>query len=162
MTELHDHLWAEMRLAQARHEESANKSGIPAPLFRVGDSVRLSARNIKTARTSKKLDHKRIGKFTITKVLSSHANQLDLPAFMKIHPLFHESLLEPASDDPHLAYRDPPSLPDRSGRIGGMGSRRNTRLPHLLSPPPIPRQIVGMGSLDLATRSRAREHRRRR
>lgn len=47
-----------------------------------------------------KFDHKRVGQFLVNKVVSSHANQLDLPLTIKIHPVFHLSLMEPASGDP--------------------------------------------------------------
>jgi len=47
-----------------------------------------------------KLDFKCLGKFTILQKVSTHAYKLDLPTFMKIHPVFHVSLLEPAATDP--------------------------------------------------------------
>lgn len=60
----------------------------------------LSTKNIKTARPSEKLDHKRLGPFAIVKIVSSHTYHLELPLAMKIHPVFHVSLLEPVSEDP--------------------------------------------------------------
>ncbi|KAB5588742.1 hypothetical protein CTheo_7819 [Ceratobasidium theobromae] len=49
--------------------------------------------NIKTDRQSQKLDDKKLGPFFITKKISSHAFELDLPASLGIHPVFHISLL---------------------------------------------------------------------
>jgi len=66
----------------------------------VGDEVWLLRRNVKTTRLSTKLDFKCLGKFRILQKVSSHAYNLDLPASMKVHPIFHVSLLEPAATDP--------------------------------------------------------------
>jgi len=46
-----------------------------------------------------KLDFKCLGKFRILQKVSSHAYKLDLPPSIKIHPVFHISLLEPAVTD---------------------------------------------------------------
>jgi hypothetical protein len=63
--------------------------------FGVGDKVWLLLTNIKTARPSKKLDWKRLGPFPIMKRIGVQAYQLCLPSSMKIHDVFHVSLLEP-------------------------------------------------------------------
>lgn len=96
----HDSLRAEMKRAQDRYEEGANSGRLPAPSFKIGDQVWLSAKNIRTVRLSKKLDHKRLGKFKVSQVVSPYAYKLDLPASTKVHPVFHVSLLEPAADNP--------------------------------------------------------------
>ena len=79
MEEINAHLQNEMRLAQARYESTANYHRTPAPSFRVGDEVWLNAKNIKTKRPSKKLDWKKLGRFTIKRVVSKYAYELDLP-----------------------------------------------------------------------------------
>jgi hypothetical protein len=43
----------------------------------------------------KKLDYQKVGPFTIVKQINIVAFQLKLPNSMKIHPMFHVSLLEP-------------------------------------------------------------------
>jgi hypothetical protein len=66
-------------------------------VYSVGDRVWLDARNIRTNWQSKKLDWKNLRPFLVMKVVSSHAYWLDLPDSIKIHPVFHVSLLWPAA-----------------------------------------------------------------
>ncbi|KAL9567590.1 hypothetical protein ACKAV7_008354 [Fusarium commune] len=81
-------------------EFAANSLKRPARRYREGDYIWLDARNIKTLRPQKKLDWKNIGPLKITKVISPYAYRLDLPASMKIHPVFHTNLLRPAATNP--------------------------------------------------------------
>jgi len=62
--------------------------------FNVGDKVWLSTRNIKTTRLSKKLDYKRVGPYKVSKVINQNAYKLDLPNTLRIHNVFHVSLLD--------------------------------------------------------------------
>jgi hypothetical protein len=62
--------------------------------------VWLDARNICILRPQKKLDWKFLGPFRISEIISPYAYKLDLPASMKIHPVFHVNLLRPAAEDP--------------------------------------------------------------
>ena len=74
----------------------------------MGDLVWLSTKNILTERLSKKLDHKRIGPYKVTELVGS-SYQLELPESMRIHDVFHPSLLRPAAKDPLLGqYNNPP------------------------------------------------------
>ena len=77
--------------SQARYYDAKHKR----IEFAVGDKVWLLTPNIHTERPSKKLDWKRFGPFAITERIGLQAYRLDLPASMKIHPVFHVSLLEP-------------------------------------------------------------------
>jgi len=97
---IHDHLRVEMARAQARHQEYADNKRTPAPVLRVGDRVWLNAKNVTTVRPSKKLDHRRLGPFTIVKVISDWAYHLDLPQGVRMHPVQHVSLLDPVAEDP--------------------------------------------------------------
>jgi hypothetical protein len=63
--------------------------------YKVGDKVWLARKNLKTARPSEKLDHRRLGPFEIVRVINNVAVELKLPATMKIHNVFHVSLVEP-------------------------------------------------------------------
>ena len=61
--------------------------------------VYLLRKNIKTKRLSNKLDHIKLGPFKIEKKLRPVIFKLILPKEMKIHPVFHKSLLEPAPEN---------------------------------------------------------------
>src|SRR5271155_2123201 len=73
-------------------------------VFKEGDQVLLSMRNINNSvdrnRPTKKLTNRFAGPYTITKVISTTAYKLDLPNTMKIHPVFHISLLKPYQPSP--------------------------------------------------------------
>jgi len=81
--------------AQERQKRNADKSRQQNPNISVGDKVWLLRRNLKTRRPSDKLDYRRLGPFRVSKQVNEVAYRLDLPSSMKIHPVFHVSLLEP-------------------------------------------------------------------
>lgn len=57
----------------------------------------------------KKLDHKRLGPFTVLDVVSTHARRLELPPSLNaIHNVFHVSLLEPHHPNPYPTRTTPP------------------------------------------------------
>ena len=59
-----------MARAQHRHQEYADARRSPAPSFHIGDKVWFNAKNVITRRLSRKLDHRRLGPYAITKVVS--------------------------------------------------------------------------------------------
>ncbi|KAI0992699.1 hypothetical protein K3495_g15486 [Podosphaera aphanis] len=111
LKQLEDYIKAEIRYAQDIAAENSNVHRLPPPIFKKGDRVWLLRKNITTTRPSNKLDHKRIGPFRILKKISSHAYKLDLPSTMKVHPVFHVSLLEPSAQDPLPGQINPPPPP---------------------------------------------------
>ena len=108
LQEIHDHLRTEMGRAQAIQAENSNRRRTPAPIFRAGDRVWLDARNITTCRPSKKLDHRRLGPYEVIEAVGPNAARLRLPETVRLHPVFHVSLLEHASDDPLPGQQSPP------------------------------------------------------
>jgi hypothetical protein len=53
---VHKYLKFEICIAQARHKKYANRKRKPAYRFYIGQKVWLNSKNIKTARSQKKLD----------------------------------------------------------------------------------------------------------
>ncbi|QRV79946.1 Retrotransposable element Tf2 protein [Ceratobasidium sp. AG-Ba] len=67
--------------------------------IKVGDKVWLDARNIKTKRPVAKLSAKKIGPYKVVKKEGTHAFRLELPHTLKIHPVFHTSLVSLKKED---------------------------------------------------------------
>jgi len=112
LTRLHTELRAEMIQAQMAQAEQANKTRHPDPVLNPGDTVWLKRKNIRTTRPSGKLDHKQIGPYAILERVGSRAYKLDLPTTVKLHPVFHISLLEPTtSTEPIPGHQQPPPPP---------------------------------------------------
>ena len=100
-----------LRAAQDKYKEYYDRSAKLPPVFKVGDMVWLNRRNIRTTRPSQKLDIKRMGPFRIEEIVGEarSAYRLQLTPQMRVHPVFHVSLLEPYREN-QLAGRtqDPP------------------------------------------------------
>ncbi|CAJ0920365.1 unnamed protein product [Ranitomeya imitator] len=79
---------------QEKYKRAADKFRKSAPAFK--DLVWLSTKNIKLRIPSSKLGHKYIGPYRINKIVSAVACRLRLPRTMRIHPVFHVSLLKAA------------------------------------------------------------------
>jgi hypothetical protein len=76
-----------------------NKSKLEGSRFREGDLVYLLRRNVKIIRPSDKLDHKKFGLFKIKRNIKDISYELHLLFTIRIHPVFHISLLESADSD---------------------------------------------------------------
>ena len=90
----------------------------------LGQKVWLLRRHVATTRPSSKLDVRRLGPFDILEQIGNSAYRLGLPPQMKIHPVFHVSLLEP-----HVANTFP-------GRV---------------VPAPLPIQVDGLPEFEVAS-----------
>jgi len=69
-------------------------------------------RFITTKRPSSKLDYTRLGLFEVIEKISIRAFKLKLPETIKIHPVFHVSLLEPFTEStiPSRTLEPPPII----------------------------------------------------
>ena len=97
IVEAQEYAAAAMASSQQLMEEQSNKKRNPAPLFKIGDKVWLNLKNIQSPQLKKKLAWVN-AKYSVTKVISSHVVELDVPS--QIYPKFHVELLRKASDDP--------------------------------------------------------------
>ena len=80
--------------------------------FQEGEDVLLSTKNLNLRRTgdkgsTPKLLPKWIGPFKVTKVVGKGAYQLDLPSTLKVHNVFHVSLLKNYRSDGRVQPPDP-------------------------------------------------------
>jgi hypothetical protein len=76
-----------------------NKFKLEGSRFREGNLVYLLRRNIKTTRPSDKLDYKKFGPFRVKRNIKNISYELYFLFTIRIYPVFHISLLEPADLD---------------------------------------------------------------
>jgi len=91
LEETHQTLRKNLQEAQARQTKYA---GSKLVVFEVVDKVWLSTRHFQTTRPSKKLDYKRTGLYTVSKVINKNVYKLDLPYTIRKHNVFQVSLLD--------------------------------------------------------------------
>ena len=91
LEETHQTLRKNLLEAQASQTKHSGSKDI---VFEIGDRVWLSTRHFWTTRPSKKLDYKRTGPYTVSKVINKNAYKLDLPYTIRKHNVLHISLLD--------------------------------------------------------------------
>ena len=110
-------------VAQGRQSKYADRHRRDR-VFVVGDRVLLSVEHLRVVGDgrSPKLQSKYIGPFKVTRVVGSHAYELDLPPTMRIHPVLNISRLKAyhdgASTHPHRSlphHRPPPEVGHEDG-----------------------------------------------
>jgi RNase H-like domain found in reverse transcriptase/Reverse transcriptase (RNA-dependent DNA polymerase)/Integrase zinc binding domain/Chromo (CHRromatin Organisation MOdifier) domain/Aspartyl protease len=95
---LHEQLKLSIQFIATKKAKYYNQKHCVGPTLKEGDKVYLLRKNLKTKRPSEKLDYKKLGPFAISKVIGPVNYELLLPTSMRIHPVFHISLLEPAPE----------------------------------------------------------------
>ena len=106
------HAKACLQAAQDRQQAYANKTRRDVKEFRVGDDVLLSTKNLKFKNkgSTPKFMPKYIGPFKVTKLVGPRkagteivtvttALQLELPPLMRVHNVFHVSMVKPYKSD---------------------------------------------------------------
>lgn len=81
------------KLSIERVKENYDRHTTQNKDFKPGTKVWLEATNILIGRPSKKLSQKRLGPYPIKRKIGSAAYELTLPKSLRIHPVFHASLL---------------------------------------------------------------------
>jgi hypothetical protein len=100
--EMHTSLRLDLMFCRQQMTKYANRKRLKGPTLKGGDKVYLLRRNIKSDKPTKKLDAVKLGPFKILRQKGPVNYELELPKRMRIHPVFHVSLLEPATPDATL------------------------------------------------------------
>jgi hypothetical protein len=111
----HNLLKQSLAHAQATYKYQADKNRLPAPEYTVGQLVWLDRRNIDSKRVCAKLDSKKLGPYSVTEKISSHAYRLALPPGYRHHNVFHVNLMQPFYESTELDRPIQQRLPDFYG-----------------------------------------------
>ena len=113
LKDLHEMLQRDIKFASERSAVYYNKKRDREFTLKERDKVYLLRCNIKTKRFSNKLNHIKLRPFWIAKTKGSVNYELELSLTMRIHPVFHVLLLEPADLEMPI-QENPPEIDPES------------------------------------------------
>jgi hypothetical protein len=102
MQGLHENLRLDLTFRRQQVVKYANRKTFGGPLLEEGDKVYLLRQNIKFKKPSKKMDAVKLGPFNIRRKKGPVSYEMKLPKRIRIHPVFHISLLESVAPDDML------------------------------------------------------------
>jgi len=112
LDELQDTLKEEITKAQRQYQPSADSRRQQPLDFQVGQSVFVRSQYFQTTCPSKKLSEKYLRPYEIIAQPSLQSFTLRLPETMRaVHPVFHVSMLEPATPNTFQQCSEPPPAP---------------------------------------------------
>jgi len=112
LDELQGTLKEEIAKAQMQYQPSADSRRLQPLDFQVGQSVFVKSQYFQTIHLSKKLSEKYLGPYEIITRPSMQSFTLCLPDTMRaVHPVFHVSMLEPATPNSFQQHSEPPPAP---------------------------------------------------
>ena len=98
--------------SQVCYQTHADTCQATPPRIKVGDSVFVLAKSIRTMRPSKKLSERYLGPFKVTSKPSAHSYQIKFPQHLRaIHPVFHISQLKLTNSSKIPNCTNPPPPP---------------------------------------------------
>jgi Chromo (CHRromatin Organisation MOdifier) domain len=103
----------DLQVAEQRQKAYADMQS-SSRSFSVGDHVLLSSRNLKLKKApagARKLMPRWLGPFPVVDEVGTVAYRLELPASMRVHPVFHLSFLKPFHRDSDEGREQPPPPP---------------------------------------------------
>uniref|UniRef100_A0A8C6M778 Gypsy retrotransposon integrase-like protein 1 n=1 Tax=Nothobranchius furzeri TaxID=105023 RepID=A0A8C6M778_NOTFU len=91
-----------------RNQRLADRHRRPAPTYSPGQRVWLSSRDVLLKATCRKFSPRFLGPFRVLAVPSPTTVRLELPSSLRIHPVFHISLVKPVVSSPLCPAPAPP------------------------------------------------------
>ncbi|UTT92125.1 hypothetical protein NDA17_004071 [Ustilago hordei] len=104
------YLQEQIREAQRRSVDQYNRKHKDIE-FKVGDMVYINRRNWKTRRPTPKLDTRFAGPYPVQEWVGRRAYRITLPANLRVHDVFHVSMLEPARTSSLPQRAEQPTMP---------------------------------------------------
>ena len=99
MQSLHKELKKNIKFLSHHSASYHKKHHAETPMLKERDKIYLLQKNIKITRLSRKLDHVSTKSFKIVRNIKNTSSKLKLPKNMRIHSVFHISLLKKVSDN---------------------------------------------------------------